>query len=85
MELGIVQKKNNELRYGFVEVSKGRRVFFSGQTQFANPVSFENLEVGDRVEIAVTETERGLFATSLSSAAQLPKAPIKPVAASVQL
>jgi cold shock CspA family protein len=85
MELGFVQKKNNELRYGFVEVSKGRRVFFSGQTQFAEPISFDKLEVGDRVEVEVTDTERGLFATSLSSAVQSPKIPGKPVVAPVQL
>lgn len=85
MELGIIQKKNNELQYGFVEVSKSRRVFFSGQTQFAGSISFEKLEVGDRVEIEVTETERGLFASSLSPTTQLPKVPIKPIDATVQL
>lgn len=64
MELvGQVTKKNDELSYGFVNIPKFGEVFFSKDTSFAN-TSFEDLAVGQKVQITAVETPRGLFAAN---------------------
>lgn len=64
---GEIAKKNNELGYGFVSVKGYDDVFISPDTEY-NGTSFSNLKIGEKVALKVSETERGLFATSLSLA-----------------
>jgi cold shock CspA family protein len=64
--IGQISKKNEELSYGFVAVKGSEDVFFSPKTEFSH-TDFASLRVGDKVKIIVTETERGLFASSLST------------------
>lgn len=68
MELnGQITKKNNELSYGFITVKGHDDIFFSPKTEYI-ATNFESLRVGDKVKIKMTETDRGLFAVSLSLA-----------------
>lgn|GEM_PF-3371400 len=63
---GQITKKNNDLGYGFISVKGHDDVFFSPKTEYIS-TDFGSLSVGDKVQIIITETERGLFATSLSN------------------
>lgn len=66
MELkGQIAKKNNELGYGFITVKGHDDIFFSPKTEYI-ATDFDSLRVGDKVQIKITETDRGLFAESLS-------------------
>lgn len=69
---GSISKINTDLRYGFVEVPKMGKVFFSKNTVYAN-TTFTKLEIGMKVKISAKETERGLFAESLSLTSLKPK------------
>lgn len=62
---GKIIKINNELNYGFIQIPKVGEVFFSSETKFAG-TKFELLKVNDTVQISVSETDRGLFADSLT-------------------
>lgn len=62
---GQITKKNNDLGYGFISVKGHDDVFFSPNTEYIS-TDFESLSVGDKVQIIIAETERGLFATLLS-------------------
>ena len=64
---GEISKKNEELGYGFVTVKGSDDVFFSPDSVYSD-VSFPDLKIGQKVRIKVVETERGLFAASLSLA-----------------
>lgn len=68
---GTIRKLNNELNYGFVKVPKLGDVFFSEYSSF-NGLTFIDLKVDQKVKIEVTETERGLFATSVSASKSKP-------------
>ncbi len=68
MELfGQIIKKSDELSYGFVSVKGSEDIFFSPDTEYSL-ITFGSLKVGDKVKIQVKETDRGLFATSLTPA-----------------
>ncbi len=71
---GEIKKKNEELNYGFVSVKGSDDVFFSPDTQYS-AVTFGSLKVGDKVKIQVKETDRGLFATSLTPVISKRKSP----------
>lgn len=71
---GEIIKKNDELGYGFVSVKGSEDVFFSPDTVYSG-TSFASLKVGEKVRLKVSETERGLFASSLSPAIQKKKSP----------
>ncbi len=66
MELGKIAKINTELTYGFVEIPKIGKVFFNIDTKFSN-VNFSDLREGMKVTVDITNTERGLFARSLTN------------------
>ena len=61
---GQIIKKNNDLGYGFVSVKGYDNVFFSPNTEYIS-TDFESLNIGDKVQVKITETPRGLFASSL--------------------
>jgi cold shock CspA family protein len=61
---GRISKLNPELGYGFVQCPMGEEVFFSPDTVLQGVV-LEDLKVNDRVEVEVTETDRGAFAKTL--------------------
>lgn len=63
--IGQIIKKNNDLGYGFVAVKGSEDIFFSPKTGYIS-TNFESLNIGDKVKIEVTETDRGLFANTLS-------------------
>ena len=68
MELsGEITKKNEELSYGFVSVKGSEDVFFSPDTAYSG-TNFDLLKIGDKVKVEAKTTDRGLFATSLSTA-----------------
>lgn len=68
MELiGKITTKNDDLNYGFVNVPKLGDIFFSKDTKFSN-TSFNDLQIGQKVQITATETPRGLFATNFQLA-----------------
>lgn len=61
---GRIIKLNNELNYGFIKVPKLGDVFFSEDSSF-DGLTFTGLKIDQKVQIEVTETERGLFAKSV--------------------
>ena len=66
MELiGKISKINTEYKYGFITTKDRKEVFFSLTTDFVQ-TSFDALSVNDAVNIVVEETNRGLFARSLT-------------------
>lgn len=68
MELiGKITTKNDDLNYGFVNVPKLGDIFFSEDTKFSN-INFNELQVGQKVQITAVETPRGLFATNFQLA-----------------
>jgi cold shock CspA family protein len=67
MATGMITKINTELLYGFIAVKGSDDVFFSTETKFNN-TTLLSLRVGDKVNFESQQTERGLFATSLSVA-----------------
>ena len=71
---GEIVKKNEELSYGFVSVKGSEDVFFSPDTEYGS-ITFGSLKIGDKVKIQVKETDRGLFATSLTPAISKRKSP----------
>lgn len=64
--LGEITKKNEDLNYGFITVKGSDDIFFSPDTEYAG-TSFSSLRVGEKVRIKIIETQRGLFAASLSA------------------
>ena len=72
--IGQITKKNDELSYGFVSVKGSEDVFFSPDTEYSL-ITFGSLNVGDKVKIQVKETDRGLFATTLTPAVSKRKSP----------
>ena len=62
---GRITKINAELGYGFIAIPKVGDVFFSAKTSFTG-TAFDALKVNDLVQVLVSETERGLFAQTLS-------------------
>jgi cold shock CspA family protein len=68
---GTIAKLNEELKYGFLKVPKLGDVFFSVDSTLSDNLSFDSLEVGQKLQIEMIETERGMFAKSL--ALQMPK------------
>lgn len=62
---GEISKKNEDLGYGFVAVKGSEDVFFSPDSVYSD-IAFADLKIGQKVRVVVTETERGLFAVSLS-------------------
>lgn len=61
--IGQIIKKNNDLGYGFVAVKGSEDIFFSPKTGYIS-TNFESFNIGDKVKIEVTETDRGLFANT---------------------
>ena len=73
MELiGKITTKNDDLNYGFVNVPKLGDIFFSKDTEFSN-INFNDLQVGQKVQITAVETPRGLFATNFQLAPERTK------------
>lgn len=73
MELiGKITSKNTDLKYGFVNVPKLGDIFFSKDTKFSN-INFDDLKVGQKVQITAAETPRGLFATNFQLASEKSK------------
>ena len=62
---GKINKINEDLGYGFIKCPKLDDVFFSEKSTLLG-VTFTQLKVNDSVRVLVKETERGLFAESLS-------------------
>jgi cold shock CspA family protein len=71
---GEIKKKNEDLGYGFISSKGSDDIFFSPDTVYSG-TSFASLQVGEKVKIKVSETERGLFAVSLSPAQSKKKSP----------
>ena len=63
--LGQIVKKNDDLSYGFVSTKGYEDIFFSPDTEYSG-TTFGTLKVGDKVKTQIKETDRGLFAVSLS-------------------
>ena len=68
---GTITKLNDELKYGFLKVSNLGDIFFSEDSTLSGNLTFDSLEVGQKLQIKMIETERGMFAKSLSE--ELPK------------
>jgi hypothetical protein len=62
---GKISKIHSDLNFGMVTVPKHGKIFFSSETVFGNS-SFDEFKTDDDVELEFVETERGLFAKSLS-------------------
>ncbi len=63
---GVIRRIMPEIGFGAVHDKKNRRdVYFSTVTEFTN-TTYKNLNEGDKVEVLVVRTARGLFAKSLS-------------------
>ena len=62
-----------KMQYGFVQV-KGMEedIFFNTLTSFENTV-FEDLKVGDKVQVLVKQTKQGPLAESLSLSSRRPQ------------
>jgi len=63
---GIITKLNDELKYGFLKVPKLGDIFFSEDSTLTGGLDFDGLKVGQKLQIEMIETERGMFAKSLS-------------------
>ncbi len=62
---GIIRRIMPEIGFGAVYDKKNKRdVYFSTVTEFTN-TKYEKLKEGDKVEVLVVRTARGLFAKSL--------------------
>lgn len=72
LKTGKILKINNDLKYGFVKVQKLGDVFYSLKTSFQE-TNFETLKVNDRVNLSIVDTDRGLFAESLSLSKKINK------------
>lgn len=68
---GTITKINTELNYGFIKVPKLGDVFFS-EDSFFNGLAFDGLKVDQKVQLEVTETERGLFAKTVGTTKSKP-------------
>lgn len=66
------------MQYGFVKVKDMENVFFNNTISSFLNTSFEDLKIGDRVRIAVKQTDRGLFAESLTLSTRRPQKDISP-------
>jgi hypothetical protein len=62
---GKISKIHSDLNFGMVTVPKHGKVFFSSETTFGS-CSFDDFKKDDDVELEFIETERGLFAKTLS-------------------
>lgn len=69
---GKISKIHSDLNFGMVSVPKHGKVFFSSETMFGS-FSFNDFKTDDDVELEFIETERGLFAKSLSKASSKSK------------
>jgi cold shock CspA family protein len=63
---GTITKLNDELKYGFIKVPKLGDVFFSEESKFTEGLIFDGLKVGQKLQIEMIKTERGMFAKTLS-------------------
>ena len=63
---GIITKLNDELKYGFLKVPKLGDIFFSEDSSLTGGLNFDGLKVGQKLQIELIETKRGMFAKSLS-------------------
>ena len=62
---GVIRRVMPEIGFGAVYDKKNKRdVYFSTVTEFTN-TKYEELKEGDKVEVLVVRTARGLFAKSL--------------------
>lgn len=63
---GKISKINYDLRYGFINSNKTQDIFFNEDSICQeNRVLFSELNIDQRVNVNVKETERGLLATSM--------------------
>ena len=62
---GKISKIHSDLNFGMVTVPKHGKVFFSSETILGS-FRFDDFKTDDDVELEFIETERGLFAKSLS-------------------
>lgn len=69
---GKIFKIHSDLNFGMVTVPKHGKIFFSSETVFGAS-SFDDFKTDDDVELEFVETERGLFAKSLSKIASKSK------------
>jgi hypothetical protein len=69
---GKISKIHSDLSFGMVTVPKHGKIFFSSETVFGT-LSFDDFKTDDDVELEFIETERGLFAKSLSKTASKSK------------
>jgi hypothetical protein len=69
---GKISKIHSDLDFGMVTVPKHGKIFFSSETVFGTS-SFDEFKTDDDVELEFVETERGLFAKSLSKTASKSK------------
>jgi hypothetical protein len=65
---GKISKIHSDLNFGMVTVPKHGKIFFSSETVFGTS-SFNDFNTDDDVELEFIETDRGLFAKSLSKTA----------------
>ena len=62
--IGKIIKINNELEYAFAFVEGIGKVFISPNTKYSE-ACFQNLTIGDIVQLSIEDTERGLHAAQL--------------------
>ncbi len=62
---GKISKIHSDLNFGMVTVPKYGKIFFSSETAFGS-YSFDDFKTDEEVELEFIETERGMFAKSLS-------------------
>ena len=63
---GTIKNINNELNYGFITVPKLGDVFVSEDTDFTQKLSFHDLKEGQKIQVNIIDTERGLFAKEIA-------------------
>lgn len=63
--VGKISKIHNELRFGMAITKNKEKIFFSDETSFGK-FQFVDFKIGDEVELNFLETERGLFAQSMT-------------------
>lgn len=65
MNIGKIVKINSELKYGFIETTDCKKIFFTEETPLLK-TSFDELRVNDPVLVDAKETPRGLLATTVA-------------------
>jgi hypothetical protein len=69
---GKISKIHSDLNFGMITVPKHGKVFFSSETTLSS-ARFDDFKTDDDVELEFIETERGLFAKTLSKTASKSK------------